>query len=1114
MSVGTVGHAAGSASSDPGSLHFRFLLDNDYATSAGAFSADGTLVRTLWSNQRHAAGRHEAVWDGRDDDGRAVSADGEYEIRVLTHNVIYTWDGVIGNTSTDTTSPHHHDGPYFFNDLVVSGDRAFFTVTTEGAIPTMRYFRLDAPQSWLARPGIPMSHAATLGLIAADDERVYWARDASPWKHTWGKGGDQAFVVATDRDLSREIVFEAGTETCVEWVREQCYRDGEKDARIRSAIDVVTDFREDPATPQFEGARNNVTGIAVQADGPLLFVAHGRLDPARIHVLDKRSGRLLARVPLAGVGRLVVGPGAQDIWAIHDGDRGRVVSRLRVGSAPGFALSLVRTLAGIAAPIALALTPDGKQIVIADGGASQQLKAFDTMTGEALWHVGRQGGYRENGPQISTDKLSFNRYAGSGRDISRIEQTVLSFAADGSFWVGDTGLSRLLEFDAGRRYVDQIAFAPISYNVVVDRNDPSRVFAGHREYSVDYARPIGSSWKLVRYFGDSLPVSGAYHGLTTAGFIDVATLRNGRTYGLLRGRDGVEVVEIPATGDLRHFPTILRPSVYMNEAGDLYGSRPDATGGVEVWRRPLRGFDEDGVPLWEREQRSANVTRSPRDPRPGGARGSTRERRAAELAPDLHVVFDPLNPDKSEPANDGRFHLAAVRGGTRQWLWRASPAAGQFNLARPDGVFDTSLPWYAGSAVTALRDQIVYNFHGEGWHGAGQANQFLHWYRDGLFIGQFGVPSMRGIPPAAAGMAGNSFSIQLSEVNGTLYLWHNDEHAHAGVHRWRLDGVEWIRELSGRGRVGESIELHPLPASGERTDAEPAPSHLAAQAGTRQVNLTWASSSRGATGVEVQRLQPTYVGPRFERIALLPAGATSFVDADPLPGEPTSYRVRSRLSNGASDYSNHVSLTAGARKVLLESQGFEVQPPEFRHDAGVEARVIADPAAPGNRILHVLARKPPGPQPLRASVRWKASPELYRALNASVGRPRGSRPDIYRVEMRLRLLQSRLGPDSDVSIKVDPGYDLFSSAGRRQSLPRLAPEQRDGVATQLVRVSFNFAALANGAGPDKGLQQYRSTLPGALLVAFPFTLQADGDVIEFLIDDLSISRLDPVDGPA
>ncbi len=268
-----LGCATALAATEP--VRFRFALDNDYSTSAGVFDSQGTLIRTLWSNRRYRAGAAEAVWDGRDDDGHLALPDAQYEIRVLTHNVIYTWDGVIGNSSDDQTSPLRHDGLWYLNDLTVSGDRAYFTVPEEGPIPTMRFFRLDAPQSWQRRPAIPMSHAANMGLVAADSERVYWAHDSSPWRQIWSAGGGRAFVMATDRDLTREIPFAAGTSLCLQQVGQRCYRDGESDFRVLSAVDIVDEVHEDPATPALEASRNNVTGIAVQSDGPLLFIAHG-----------------------------------------------------------------------------------------------------------------------------------------------------------------------------------------------------------------------------------------------------------------------------------------------------------------------------------------------------------------------------------------------------------------------------------------------------------------------------------------------------------------------------------------------------------------------------------------------------------------------------------------------------------------------------------------------------------------------------------------------------------------------------------------------------------------------------------------------------------------------
>lgn len=1113
-------------------LRFEFTLDNDYATSAGAYDERGTLVRTLWSNVRYPAGPHEAQWDGRDDDGRELSASASYEIRMLTHNVIYTWDGAIGTTSPDLTSPFHHDAPYFFKDLAVSGDRAYFTTPAEGPIPTIRYFKLDDPQYWRARPGMPVSYGADVGLVAADRERVYWTHDSSPFKHTWGKGGDQSFVFATDRDLSRELPFENGSPTCVLKLGERCYRDNEADCSFKSVIDLVTEFREDAATLTYEGSRNDVTGLAVQNDGPLLFVAHGLVSEPDIRLFDKRTGKQLASFPLAGVGRLVVGPGQDDLWAIHDGKRGRVVSRLRIGAAPGYAMQIVRTLEGFESPVGLALSADGKQIVVADAGASQQVKAFDSNTGAPAWTMGKPGGYRANGPDVTTDKFSFNRFVDRGTKIERAEQTVLGFQPDGSLWIGDTGLSRVLRFDPERRYSTEIGFVPINYQLAVDHNNPTRVFSEHREYSVDYAQPMQRSWKLVRFYGDGLPQDGEYHSLVNGGFADVATLSNGRTYGLLRRLHGIDLVEIPAQGDLKRLPPRLTLPVFMNERGDLYSVRADSAGHAEFWRRSLTGFD-DGVPVWSREETLARVPRSPRDPH-AGPMNHTLERRVAIVEPDLYVLYDPISATSSRPGEPPQFHLAATQGSSGRWQWRASPESGPFNLAQPDGAFDSSKPWYAGLTVTALDDQIVYNFHGEGWHNAGQANQFLHWSRDGLFVGQFGAPNLRGIPPAAAGLAGNSFSIQLARANGATYLWHNDENLHAGLQRWRLDGVEWMRELSARGRLGDRVTLalvtpvapaapvvptEPVgPAAHVARNAGPphanaAPTALSVRLSGKQAALEWKNSARGAAGVEVQRLQPTWVGPRFEPIAQLPANATTFVDAGPLPGQASVYRVRARFADGNSDYSNHVRFTAPARPVVLESQSFEAPPPGLRLEspgaapASAEMAVIADPADARNHALRVFVRKPAGAATFNARVVWTASGALYKALNASVGRARGSPPEMYRVEARVRVLKANLGPASEVALMADPGYDLFSTPGRRQNLLKLLPEPRT---PQFVRVSFDFAAMPNGAGVDRGLQQYRSTLPSSLAMSLPISLQADGDVLELLLDDVSVSRLDLV----
>lgn len=83
---------------------FTFTLDGSYQTSAGVYDLSGRLIRTLWSNSYYSAGTFTSTWDGNDDYG-IPQASGNYEIRLLQHNVQYIFDGAIGNTSSTQVGP-------------------------------------------------------------------------------------------------------------------------------------------------------------------------------------------------------------------------------------------------------------------------------------------------------------------------------------------------------------------------------------------------------------------------------------------------------------------------------------------------------------------------------------------------------------------------------------------------------------------------------------------------------------------------------------------------------------------------------------------------------------------------------------------------------------------------------------------------------------------------------------------------------------------------------------------------------------------------------------------------------------------------------------------------
>src|SRR5215213_10158562 len=88
---------ASGQTSVPG-ISFSFILSTSSNTSAGVFKPDGTLIKTLWSGVSYSAGFHSGSWDGKDDYGNYV-ADDNYQVKVLSNNVNYQWEGVVGNTS-------------------------------------------------------------------------------------------------------------------------------------------------------------------------------------------------------------------------------------------------------------------------------------------------------------------------------------------------------------------------------------------------------------------------------------------------------------------------------------------------------------------------------------------------------------------------------------------------------------------------------------------------------------------------------------------------------------------------------------------------------------------------------------------------------------------------------------------------------------------------------------------------------------------------------------------------------------------------------------------------------------------------------------------------------
>ena len=123
------------------------------STSAGVYTSAGVLVRTLWSNVAYPnAGTYTACWDGADDNG-IIQPNGTYQVRVLSNNVNYVWEGVVGNTSQIGRAVPCITRCPPFKGLAVTGTTAYFAAGYNEANTTNYRFDTGNPQAKTNYPG-------------------------------------------------------------------------------------------------------------------------------------------------------------------------------------------------------------------------------------------------------------------------------------------------------------------------------------------------------------------------------------------------------------------------------------------------------------------------------------------------------------------------------------------------------------------------------------------------------------------------------------------------------------------------------------------------------------------------------------------------------------------------------------------------------------------------------------------------------------------------------------------------------------------------------------------------------------------------------------------------
>lgn len=542
--------------------------------------------------------------------------------------------------------------------------------------------------------------------------------------------------------------------------------DGNKLYTLNSSQIAIYNVNDCNATTFGNGAAKvNVGGgrgwIEVQRNGSLLFVS--RRDQNTIYILDKYTGNQTGSISVNQPKDLAL-TASGDLWVLS----GNTAVLFQCDSTGGTA---VQTISGFNNVTDIACSPVDGTVLVADAG-THQLKAFSS-SGSELWTYGQANGYA-NGPRVTNDKFYF-LHVDQGR---KTYMAPLAFQPDGSFWVGDTFMSRYMHFNMSRQLLHQFDYVPHTYNATADRNNPTRVFNRFTEYTIDYSKPLGQSWSITNFWGYSLP--NHYYGFED-GVWSVVTLSNGRTYATTYdGGPGStrQVVEITANGLRETGTRSLHVYTRIEKDGSMLVYNVNG-GTITFQRKPLSGFDGSGNPIWGSPASLGSA--------PFGSsylNSDPFNYRFPQLSGDLVISYD---------ADRGRtgFHLGAVKQGSSQWLWKALPTAGGFDGY---GNFDS---WceYGGNHVMTSGRNIFAGAHGEFYQDIGQANQFFHYYDNGLFIGQFGNPMLPGVSINAPGASGNAFSPVLVEAAGNVYMYHNDEWSR-GSHRWKPANLGSIAELS------------------------------------------------------------------------------------------------------------------------------------------------------------------------------------------------------------------------------------------------------------------------------------------------------------------------------
>ncbi len=759
-----------------GIISDTYTLTETLTTSAGVYDSNDYLLRVLWVDSTQVADTYSIPeWDGLDNDGNAVT--GSY-VKVIAHDVQYDWEGArIGNTSTNETGVNQYHGlGGFFRFHISDDDIAYYTNTYNEQRQTTYKVDLSTPQV----PSPAMGKNYVTKFVTSDNDYVYWGNQSS-------EGNQPTFVLVTKKSDDTAQVFSESVSATVQY--------GPTYTNALNYTDVVN---------------SDITGLA--RNGDFLFIARQRLD--QIDVLDMTQGGLKVQTITTVTAPRELVSGVGGVWMVHDT---KTVSRFPI-NVDGTLATSDKTISTLDDPLAMDITPNGLTLSIVDAGTKQQVRFFtisDLSEGTAF---GQLGGY-DGSPLVENDKFYFTDQKTvswtSDIWIPQINHGSISYETDGSYWVLDVGNNRMMHFDSSNTYIEKIQYIPDWLITAIDVNDPTKVLNNMWEYEIDYTETdVSNAWTLKYNWGYDI-LDARHNGFSY--FNNIITI-DGHTFGFIDGLTDFhnEIVEFTSTG-LRftgiEFQTAFQGLEWLNN-GDIVMVNPVNLGDTTTWKKyTYTGLNGSDNPTFSTSTNILEKVSTATDPTyQWNGIPSIQFFDDNEL-----LVFHSLQ--ESSGLGEG-YHIGLIDINTGDWIWKGAKSTGTSYLGNfpLDGRFDSgNYVNNAGSKALVFGDNLIWGYYGEFWKGGFQTNRYNHMHKSGLFLKNFGTDWNQN-PITGAGtpgspstttvssvftafdeMAGNAFEpIITIDPTSTdrAFMYHADEAWHGGIHRWKISGLDSIKEFN------------------------------------------------------------------------------------------------------------------------------------------------------------------------------------------------------------------------------------------------------------------------------------------------------------------------------